>query len=64
MSQGKEYPPRTLIMGVPARAVRTISEDEYQTVVLKGVGEYLEVGREMVEQGAMFNPGPDFRGQA
>ena len=64
VSQGKEYPPRTLIMGVPARAVRTISEEEYQTVVLKGAREYLEVGREMVEQGAMFNPGPDFRGQA
>ena len=64
VSQGKEYLPRTLIMGVPARAVRTISEEEYQTVVLKGAHEYLEVGREMVEQGAMFNPGPDFRGQA
>ncbi len=64
VSQGKVYPPRTLIMGVPGRAVRTIPDDEYEAVVLKGAREYYEVGREMVEQGAMFNPGPDFKGQA
>lgn len=63
VSQGKVYPPRTLIMGVPGRAVRTIPDDEYEAVVLKGAREYHEVGREMVEQGAMFHPGPEFKGQ-
>lgn len=64
VSQGKTYPPRTLIMGVPGRAVRSVDDEEYQAVVLKGAREYLVVGEEMVEQGAMFNPGPDFHGQA
>lgn len=64
VSQGKEFAPHTLIMGVPGRAVRTISEEQYEGYVLKGAQEYLEVGREMLEQGALFSPGPDWHGQA
>ena len=64
VSQNKVYPPRTLIMGVPAKVVRQIPDDQYEGYILRAAQEYVEVGAEMLEQGVLFNPGPEFKGQA
>lgn len=39
--EGKEYPPRSLIVGVPARRVREVTEEQTQDIA-RGVQNYLD----------------------
>jgi carbonic anhydrase/acetyltransferase-like protein (isoleucine patch superfamily) len=63
VTQGKEFPPRSLLMGSPARLVRTLSDDEVQNLIVNGANHYVETGKAMVDEGVMFNPAPNFNGQ-
>ena len=49
LPEGREYPSDSLIMGVPARAVRELTEDE-RTRVAEGSGVYLLRAREHRDQ--------------
>lgn len=39
--EGKEYPPRSLIVGIPARAAKEVSDEQTQDIA-RGVREYVE----------------------
>lgn len=39
--EGKEFPPRSLLVGVPARVVRTIDDAEWASLVRSGVEIYI-----------------------
>jgi carbonic anhydrase/acetyltransferase-like protein (isoleucine patch superfamily) len=39
--EGKEYPPRSLIVGIPAKAVREVTDEQTQDIA-RGVREYVE----------------------
>ena len=41
VSEGKEFPPRSLIVGVPAKRVKDVS-DEQTADIARGVGTYVE----------------------
>lgn len=43
--EGKEYPPNSLIMGSPAKFVRTLSEAEAESIRY-GVDRYIKLGKE------------------
>lgn len=60
---GKTFPNNSLIMGSPAKAVRTLTDEEVESMVRANARGYLEVCEEMIEQGMMFHPGPDFNCQ-
>ena len=49
LPEGREYPPDSLIMGVPARAVRELTEEE-RARVAEGAEIYLLRAREHAEQ--------------
>lgn len=53
---GKDFPENSLIIGSPAKAVRTLDEDEVEKMVRTNAREYLQVSKDMVEAGALFNP--------
>ncbi|MCG0240100.1 MAG: gamma carbonic anhydrase family protein [Firmicutes bacterium] len=40
--EGKEFPPRSLLMGVPARLVRTLTEEEVERLIRAGCRSYEE----------------------
>ena len=44
---GKIFPPRTLIMGVPGREVRAVTEEE-AAGTLQNAAHYVELGREQL----------------
>jgi carbonic anhydrase/acetyltransferase-like protein (isoleucine patch superfamily) len=39
--EGRQYPPRSLLVGSPAKVVRTLSDDEVDSLIRKGVTNYL-----------------------
>ncbi|MCL2874148.1 MAG: gamma carbonic anhydrase family protein [Defluviitaleaceae bacterium] len=45
VTEGKEYPPNSLIMGSPAKVVREISKDDLAKM-RKNVDNYIELGKE------------------
>ena len=54
VSEGKEYPPRSLIVGVPARRVKDLSDEQPQSIA-HGVREYVERAashRESLQRGS------------
>lgn len=57
---GKTFPNNSLIMGSPAKAVRTLTDEEVESMVKANACSYLEVSKEMAEQGMLIHPGPDF----
>ena len=59
VTQGKEFPPRTLLMGRPARAVRELSDEEIEDMVTVAAEAYAEVARTMVAEGILMLPEPD-----
>lgn len=45
VTQGKSFPPRSLIMGSPAKAVRALSDDEVEKI-RRNAAHYVELGAE------------------
>ena len=56
VTQGKSFPPRTLLMGRPARAVRELTDEEIESMVTVAGAAYVDVARAMTSEGLMANP--------
>lgn len=56
VTEHKEFPPRSLIIGAPARAVRTLSDAEIDELVVKAAAGYVDVTAEMVREGVLTYP--------
>lgn len=56
VSEGKQFPDRTLIMGVPARAVRTLSDEEIERLCTFPADDYVRVSGNMVREGVLAHP--------
>lgn len=54
--EGKEFPDRTLIMGVPARAARTLSDEEVEQLCTQPADDYVRVSGDMVREGVLAYP--------
>lgn len=59
VTENKEFPPNSLIMGIPARAVRTLSEEEVKTQITDAGTDYREVAEAMMNQGLLHEPDKD-----
>lgn len=59
VAEGKEFPDGSLIIGMPARVKRTLSEDDIERLCTAAGDEYLAVGARMLEEGLLRNPEPD-----
>ena len=59
VSEGKELPDGSLVMGMPARVNRTLSDEEIARLCTAAGDEYLAVGARMLEGGLLHNPEPD-----
>ena len=58
VTQGKVFEPRSLIMGSPAKAVRTLTDEEVEMWVTVASDAYVEVARAMLADGLMLTPPP------
>lgn len=58
VSEGKELPAGSLVMGMPARVKRTLSDEEIAHLCTAAGDEYLAVGARMLEEGLLHNPEP------
>lgn len=58
VTEHKEFPPRSLIMGVPARAVRELSDDEIQNLIVLAGTDYQKVAYAMEADGLLHQPTP------
>ena len=58
VSEGKELPDASLVMGMPARVNRTLSDEEIACLCTAAGDEYLAVGARMLEEGLLHNPEP------
>lgn len=48
VTENKKFPDRSLIIGSPAKAIRTLTDEQVQKI-LEGVDRYIEKGRETAE---------------
>lgn len=56
VTQGKRFPPRSLIMGSPARAVRELTDEEIEAMITVAAPAYREVSTNMMADGVMLAP--------
>lgn len=56
VTERKKFPPRSLIIGSPARAVRTLTDDEIDRLIVKAASAYVEVSGEMAAEGVLAHP--------
>ena len=63
VTSGKDFPENSLILGSPARAVRTLSEEEVETMIKSNAKEYLNTCEDMLAEGMMFHPDGSFTAQ-
>jgi len=49
VTEGKIFPPRSLIVGVPARKIREITDSDMERLK-KGVEEYINLGKELAKK--------------
>lgn len=56
VSENKVFPDRTLIMGMPARAVRTLSDEEIDRLCTFPADDYVRVSGNMLREGALEHP--------
>ena len=61
VTQGKTFPPRSLIFGSPARVVRELTDEELESMVTLAAPDYRAVAQSMLADGLMAHPGPDAR---
>lgn len=59
VTQRKVFPPRSLIMGSPARAVRELTDEEVESMVTIASKAYVETARAMTADGVLLAPSPD-----
>ena len=59
VTQGKVFPPRSLIVGSPARALRELTDEEIEAMVTVASPAYVEVARAMTADGLMLSPSPE-----
>lgn len=58
ITQGKRFPPRSLIFGSPAKVVRELTDEEINDMITIAADAYVEVAQAMTHDGLLFHP-PD-----
>lgn len=61
VTEGKEFPPRSLIMGVPAKVVRELTDEQIEVQISQAGIDYCRVGAAMEADGLLHRPAPDAR---
>ena len=56
VTQNKDFPPRSLIMGSPARVARELTDEEIEFMVTKAAPDYAEVSDSMLRNGLLQHP--------
>ncbi|HEX2088585.1 MAG TPA: gamma carbonic anhydrase family protein [Actinomycetota bacterium] len=56
--EGKEFAARSLLVGSPAKLVRTLSDEEVGRLIRRGVGTYLRLAREYSSNSTSSERGP------
>lgn len=64
VTEGKEFPDNSLIVGVPAKVKRELSEQEIFEMCTYPASDYVILTEAMVKDGLMFHPDPDFNFKA
>ncbi|MDO5042955.1 MAG: gamma carbonic anhydrase family protein [Slackia sp.] len=64
VTEGKEFPDGVLIVGVPAKVRRELTEEEIADMCTFPGDDYLKQTEAMLKDGVLFNPAPDFNFQA
>ena len=59
VTQHKTFPPRSLILGFPARAVRELSDEEIESMITLAAPDYRKVGASMLAGGLLAHPPAD-----
>lgn len=59
VTEDKDFPPRSLIIGSPARAVRQLTDEEVAQWVDHAGQDYVEVGDRMLKGGLLLSPPED-----
>lgn len=57
--EGREFPERSLIIGMPAKAIRTLSDQEIAHQITEAGQDYRQVGEAMMSQGLLHEPPED-----
>lgn len=64
VTEGKEFPDNSLIVGVPAKVKRELSEQEIFDMCTYPASDYVVLTEAMAKDGVLFHPGSDFNFKA